>query len=61
MAKGLKYRLLKDLPDLPKGAVFKARNLMGFTCRRKDPNWWYAFSPEAMENKEWFERYEGSD
>lgn len=57
MAKGVRYKLLKDLPDLAQGAIF-TKDMIGYTHRRvgDDGRWVYSFSEESMErNKDWFE------
>lgn len=68
MKKAPKYKLIKDLPDLPAGAVF-TRHMKGIKnvgpgddylyARRKPPEdgWVYMFSVKSLDsNKEWFKR-----
>lgn len=53
-----KFKLIKDLPDLPSGAIFKEDGLSNFyEAKRKngDGHWRYAFDEDGLKrNQGWF-------
>jgi hypothetical protein len=62
----MKYKLLKDMPDLPSGAIFEQKCIASvsgkderwFVATRNggDGKWVYSFDREALErNQDWFE------
>ncbi len=61
------YKLLKDLPDLPAGAVFTQDGIASFSGRHEqwfthtrnggDGKWVYAFDEESiLRNTDWFKQ-----
>jgi hypothetical protein len=52
----MKYKLLKDLPDLPAGAIFELTYKDWYQAKRQGRDGWvYAFNEEALkENPDWF-------
>jgi len=53
-----KYKLIKDLPDLPKGAVFRLKKPSGYFEHSRnggDGKWIYMFDEESiLRNPTWW-------